>query len=121
MIIRFRWVECQLKTLKGCRDIEDIEDTLNDLPVDLDATYNRILNNIVKDKDRKRAQCVLRLMAVAYRPFTVAEMNEALIVDCEQEKINPKRRMRDPSAILDICSGLIELSECGFHLDRLKY
>jgi hypothetical protein len=97
-------------TLRGCRDIEDLETALHGLPESLDATYDRILNNIRGEKDRKRAKCVLQLIAVAYRPLTVHEVGEALTVDCEEETINPKRRMRDPSAILEICSGLLELT-----------
>jgi hypothetical protein len=110
-VIRFRWVECQLISLKHCRDIEDIETALNELPESLDATYERILDNIRGGKDRKRARCVLQLIAVAYRPLTVQEISEALTVDCELETINPKRRMRDPFGILEICSSLLDLSE----------
>jgi ankyrin repeat domain-containing protein 50 len=99
--------------LKGCRTIEDLENALTELPKDLDITYDRILNNI-DEKDRKRAQCVLQLMAVACRPLTIDEASEALTVDIERENINYKRRMRDPSAILEICSSLIELAGCVF-------
>jgi ankyrin repeat domain-containing protein 50 len=97
--------------LRHCRDIEDLETALNELPESLDATYDRILDNIRGEKDRKRAKSVLRLIAVAYRPLTIDEVNEALTVDCDKENINPKRRIRDPFGILEICSGLIELSK----------
>jgi len=109
-VIRFRWVECQLTTLRRCRDIEDRENALTELPESLDATYDRILNNIREGKDQKRARCALQLIAVAYRPLTIQEISEALIVDCEEETINYKRRMRDPFGILEICSSLLELS-----------
>lgn len=96
-------------TLRACKDIEDLETALKELPESLDATYDRILTNIRGEKDRKRAKYALQLIAVAHRPLTVYEVNEALTVDCEEEMINPKRRMRDPHAILEICSGLLEL------------
>lgn len=111
IVIRFRWVECQLKTLRDCRDIEDVEIALTRLPKDLDSTYDRILNNIVVEKDRARARSILRLIAVAYRPLTLDEVTEALTVDCEKENINDKRKLRNSSAILTICPSLIELSE----------
>jgi hypothetical protein len=41
--------------------------------------------------------------------LTIDEVNEALAVDVEAENINDERRMRIPSAILDICSSLIEI------------
>ena len=99
--------------------IEDVESALRELPKDLDETYDRILNNI-KEMHRNRVKCVLRLIVVACRPLTIDEMSEALTVDCEEENINPKRRMRDPSAILQICSSLIGLSGYRFDLFR-KY
>lgn len=82
---------------------------MTELPETLDATYDRMLQKIHGEKDRKRAKCALQLVAVAYRPLTLDEINEALTVDCEGEIINRKRRMRDPFGILEICSGLIEL------------
>jgi hypothetical protein len=112
--LRFRWVECQLMTLSRCRSLEDLEDALKGLPKDLDATYDRMLDNI-REEDRKRAKCILQLIAVARRPLTVHEVNEALTVDCEEETIYPKRRMQDPFEILEICSGLLELYRYAYN------
>jgi hypothetical protein len=97
-------------TLRRCRDLEDLEIALNELPESLDATYLRVLENIRGEKNRQRAKCVLQLITVACRPLTINEVNEALTVDCINEIINPKRRLRDPFGILEICSGLVELS-----------
>lgn len=118
--IRFRWVDCQLEALRECVDREDVMNTLTSLPEDLDATYDRILNNIRGEKNRTIVKCVLKLIAVACRPMNIEEMGEAVIVDCEKEIINENRRMKNPSTILKICSSLIELSEYVFHLIR-KY
>src|SRR5437667_10514282 len=85
---RFRWVECQLNALRVCRNVEDVENALTDLPPDLDITYDRILNNVVHENERKRARCILQLITVSVRFLTVEEMNEALIVDCDKENIN---------------------------------
>ena len=96
--------------LSFCRTAKELKDTLNELPEDLDATYERMLDNIQK-RDRKRAKCILQLIAVAYRPLTIHEVSEALAVDDEEETINRESRMQDPFEILEICSGLIELSK----------
>jgi len=84
-------------------------ETLAELPKDLDATYDRILMNI-REKDREIARTVLRLIAVAYRPLTIEEMNEALTIDCEKEDINMNKKLKNASAALKICSNLVELS-----------
>ncbi|EXF74490.1 pfs domain-containing protein [Colletotrichum fioriniae PJ7] len=42
----FRWVFCQLVTLKDCCDGEQLQETLANLPKTLDETYARILDKI---------------------------------------------------------------------------
>ena len=106
---RFRWVECQLKTLRDCNTPQQVMETLAELPKDLDATYDRILTNI-REKDREIARTVLRLIAVAYRPLTIEEMYEALTIDCEKEDINENKKLKNALALLKICSSLVELS-----------
>jgi hypothetical protein len=111
-ISRFRWVECQLTTLRSCKDPEDVDDALSELPEGLDDTYDRILNNIVREKDKKRAQYVFQLLAVSYRSLTVEEVTAAITVDCDREVpvVNPKKKMFNPYEILNICSSLVEIS-----------
>ena len=111
MVVRFKWVDCQMMALKKCRTIEDIEFALTELPEDLDATYDRILNNIHDANDRKRAKAILQFIAVACRPLYIEEVSETLTVDCESQTINVKRRMRNPLEIIEICSSLLELEE----------
>jgi ankyrin repeat domain-containing protein 50 len=110
MAIRFRWVQCQLIALRRCRNVKDLKAALKNLPKDLDVTYERMLDHI-REEDQKCAKCVLQLIAVAYRPLTIHEVSEALIVDIEKEMIDEEIRMPDPFEILEICSGLIELSK----------
>ena len=119
MVIRFKWVDCQMTALKKCRTIEDIEIALRELPEDLDATYDRILNNIRDANDRKRAKAILQLIAVACRPLTIEEVSETLTVDCESQTINVKRKMRNPLEIIEICSSNLEPSEPG--LCKMSY
>lgn len=101
-----------MTALRGCRDREDVDEALDGLPENLDDTYHRILNSIVRPKDQKRAQRVLQLIAVSYRPLTIEQVADALTVDCEGEKVDPKKKMRNPYEILEICSSLIEISGC---------
>jgi hypothetical protein len=42
----FRYVQCQLITLRECLRLKDIEEALNQLPKDLDETYSRMLSQI---------------------------------------------------------------------------
>ena len=48
---RFRWVDCQLDNLRRCMP-SSIRKALDELPVTLDETYERILQGIPKQKTR---------------------------------------------------------------------
>src|SRR5277367_4568341 len=108
---RFRWVECQLTTLRSKRSLKAVKDALRQLPNGLEETYDRILNNIHED-DQKAARCVLQLLSVSYRPLTIDEIAEAIIVDCEEQQVDADLRLRDPYEILEIFPSLVELSRC---------
>jgi hypothetical protein len=111
---RFRWVECQLKTLRDQRTVKAVKIALCQLPESLDETYDRILNNIPKAY-REQAHCVLQLLTVSSRALTIDELAEAVTVDCTKEQVDPELRLRDPYEILEICSSLVELSGYVFN------
>jgi hypothetical protein len=48
LIFRFRWVDCQLESLKACRRLPHLEKALQNLPSSLDETYKRILDQTPK-------------------------------------------------------------------------
>ena len=104
---RFRWVECQLKSLQSCPPSEHyLEKILNTLPQSLDATYERMFCGIEEYliEDTRR---MLTLLCFTTRPITVAELLEGLAVD--EKGLNRKRRLPSASAILDIWSGFIDI------------
>lgn len=108
-------------SLRGCRTVGNVEDALRQLPESLDKTYDRILNDISKE-DRERAHCVLQLLACAFRTLTVDEIAAAIAVNCKEEKVDSKLRLREPTEILEICSSLIELSgffRCWYSLSNI--
>jgi hypothetical protein len=107
-LFRFRWVECQLNTLRECPPtLIEIRRTLAELPETLDDTYARILEKIPK-RCRNIAHCTLQLLAVSHRPLTVEEVAEATAVDYENERFDPVlHRPWDPLYILKLCSGMV--------------
>ena len=48
ILVRFRWVFCQLDTLRRCM-ASSIRKALNELPTTLDDTYERALQEIPKE------------------------------------------------------------------------
>ena len=68
-LYRFRWVFCQLETLRTCYP-QALRRTLDKLPETLDATYERTLLSIEKTK-REYAYHLFQCLVVAIRPLRV--------------------------------------------------
>ncbi|KAF8263467.1 hypothetical protein EI94DRAFT_1740847 [Lactarius quietus] len=62
----FRWVFCQLDTLRHCFP-PNLRQLVNEWPETLDKTYERILRGIKKAK-KEDAHRLLQCLAVAARP-----------------------------------------------------
>ena len=118
--IRFRWVFCQLETLRHCLP-PSVRRTLDELPDSLDATYERILEEI-KKPNREHARRLLQCLVVAIRPLRVSELAEVLAVDFDDDegmpKLNPNWRWEDEEqALLGSCSSLIAVVESNVEPD----
>ena len=75
---RFRWVYCQLDNLRRCMP-SSIPKALDELPVTLDDTYERILQNIPKQK-WQHAHRLFQCMVAARRPLRVEELAEMFAI-----------------------------------------
>jgi ankyrin repeat protein len=111
---RFRWVYCQLETLRQCLP-PSVRRTLDELPETLDETYEQVLTNI-KRVNREHAIRLLHCLTVAIRPLGVGELAEVLAVDFDAAqrggipKLNPNWRWADhQQAVLSTCSSLITI------------
>ena len=118
--IRFRWVFCQLETLRHCLP-PSVRRTLNELPESLDATYERVLEEI-KKPNREHARRILQCLVVAIRPLEVSELAEVLAVDFDDDegvpKLNPNWRWEDDEqALLASCSSLIAIVKSNVKFD----
>jgi len=107
---RFRWVFCQLETLRHCLPAS-VRRILAELPETLDATYERILQEIPKS-NQVHAHRLLQCLTVAVRPLRVEELAEILAVDFNTSeaipKLNEALRWEDQEqAVLSACSSLI--------------
>lgn len=110
MTKRFRWVFCQLKTLKKCLRAKDVRQSLKSLPKDLDETYARILLSI-DDSYRQVAFTALQWLAFSARSLRIEELAEAVIINPQAEvPLDLEDRFHDPHAILVILSSLVTAS-----------
>jgi len=108
---RFRWVYCQLDYLGKCLPGR-IQHTLGELPVTLDETYERTLQEI-DDTNWEFARRLIQCVAVVSRPLRVEELAEFLAFDFKVGQIPRFRedwRLEDPvEAVLSTCSTLVSV------------
>jgi hypothetical protein len=112
----FRYVQCQLVTLRQCLREKDIKEALNRLPKDLDETYSRMLSQI-SDIYVDAAYTILQWLAFSNRPLRLIEAAEVVVftegpsLDCERYPVSsdPTNRF-DPQHIRAILSGLVTVS-----------
>jgi len=119
---RFRWVFCQLETLRHCLPAS-VRRILAELPETLDATYERILQEIPKS-NRVHAHRLLQCLTVAVRPLRVEELAEVLAVDFDTSegipRLNEALRWEDQEqVVLSACSSLIAVIKGKYEDSRV--
>ena len=87
MIYRFRLAALQLESLQSKRLLisSDVETLLESLPHDLNAMYDKILQEEIYESHRPLALKFLRWLAVSYRPLWIEEVSEVCIIPPESE------------------------------------
>lgn len=109
---RFRWIQCQIDTLKECVTAREIRKALDSLPVGLEATYARILHAIDQRRsERKLAQRALAWLVAALRPLQLIEIVEALSVDLDRRVLDHDIGPVHGAALLDALSSLVIYNE----------
>ena len=110
---RFRWVFCQLDTLRRCMP-SSLRKALNELPSTLDDTYERALEGIPKEK-RQHAHRLFQCLVAAVRPLRVEELGEIFAIEFDAEVgliLSEDWRPEKPEeAVLSACSTLIAIIE----------
>ncbi|KAI0280253.1 hypothetical protein BC826DRAFT_963212 [Russula brevipes] len=111
----FRWVVCQLDTLRRCFP-SSIRQTLKDLPATLDGTYERTLEEIPKEK-KPHAHRLFQCLVAARRPLRVEELAEVFAIEFDTDtglNLRENWRPENPEeAVLSACSTLIAVIEDG--------
>ena len=111
-ISRFRWVQCQLNTLQQCMTAVEIREALDDLPSDLDATYERILLDIhAAKREGKVARRALDWLVVALQPLQLSQIMEGLSIDLGRRVVDCDSGPVHGSALLDALGSLVMYDE----------
>ena len=106
---------CQLEVLRHCFP-SNVQRILEELPENLDETYERILREIRKP-NQGHAHRLLQCLVAAVRPLEVKELAEFLAFDFNTEgipKLNPGWRWENQEeAVMSACSSLVMIVKDG--------
>ena len=108
---RFRWVHCQVETLRRCFP-PSIRRLLGELPKTLDETYERILLEIDGEK-QPYARRLFQCLVISIRPLRVDELAEIFAILPNEDStpgFHIGWRPEDPEDfILSACSTLVSI------------
>ena len=103
----FRWVDCQLQTLRGCPSRAEARKALINLPETLDKTYERMLRNI-RPSLRDYAVRLLQWLCIADEPVDLDHIMDAFATSIGEEPcFDPDARFVSSDKVLALCPGLI--------------
>ena len=103
----FRWVECQFQTLRGYPSRAEVRRALNELPEDLDKTYERILRR-VPQKYCDYALRVLQWLCIADEPVRVNHVMAAFAADIgDDPRIDLDSQFSSSEKVAGLCPGFI--------------
>lgn len=98
-----------MEVLEGCSTLEDIENALDDLPITLDETYERLLREIWRT-NAKKAQNILTWLLFSERSLTLKEVADAAVVRPGDPPLSSRSRLLYPGDVLRICRSLITVA-----------
>ncbi|KIV93472.1 hypothetical protein PV10_04684 [Exophiala mesophila] len=111
----FRWVYCQLESIRQCIKLRALREALSTLPKTLDETYDRILQDLESRGHLRDAIKVLQWLCYSMRPLNTAEIVEILAIeDGEDGGFFPEDRLPDPADVMVVCSSLISCNAVIF-------
>ncbi|KAF8556080.1 ankyrin [Imleria badia] len=108
----FRWVQCQIDTLNRCATKAEVREALDNLPIGLDATYQRILVAIdTVSPEGKLALRALVWLVGALRPLRLVEILNGLAIDLGRRTMDHDAGPMHRGALLDACGSLVTYNE----------
>jgi ankyrin repeat protein len=112
---RFRWVVCQLDTLRRSMP-SSIRKALDELPITLYETYERILEEITREK-KEHTHRLFQCLISSVRPLRVEELGEILTFNFDTNTtpnlVGGWRPEHPEDEILCACSTLIAVVDDG--------
>lgn len=116
---QFLWLKLQENSLRGWKNLKQLQDTIEKTPSGLEGLYQRNWARMsqLPEDERTRAFTLLRWVTFAAKPLTVAELTEAALIsiDCNEYPLDDLPDTIDDeyinSEILGLCGSLLNIYE----------
>jgi ankyrin repeat protein len=117
VMIRFRWVACQIDYLCELPNDRARREALESLPPDLNSTYQRILQRLIANNPYRQSIAQRTLMWLLYSNgrLSSSELCQAISVNLGDDDLD-EESIPSEEEVLKCCSSLIRLSSTGFEL-----
>ncbi|KAH7882982.1 hypothetical protein F5I97DRAFT_161722 [Phlebopus sp. FC_14] len=109
----FWYAQCQLDSLHACRSVGGVCAIIENLPLDLDRTYDNILFGVneMSKNVRTIVQLTLRWLGGALRPLTISQVIEATQIEIDKSVLNHNLTVVSEEDLLFLCGDLIRLDD----------
>ena len=112
----FLWVRLVTAMLLAQFSEAEVEHAICDLPDGLDEAYGRILERIdsLGPILKVRIYKILFWVCTAFRPVTIHEVGDGIVLHPQQRELSRRTRPSDPQRdIVELCAPLLEQSSTG--------
>ncbi|KAF8833460.1 hypothetical protein BDN67DRAFT_1072930 [Paxillus ammoniavirescens] len=116
----FRLVAFWIEDLKHCLNAEDVMETLERLPTSLNGMYTSMVSKI-NSNHLLYAQAIIRWLLFSVEQLTPEELAAVACFGFSDGRpsFNRNRCFGNPKAVLDVCGGLVMVSQDRFTLAHL--
>ncbi|KAJ7453168.1 hypothetical protein FB451DRAFT_1565720 [Mycena latifolia] len=118
----FLLAKLHIDSLTTKHTIKAVRDALDEMPGDLDSSYDEVVERINRQSadDRKLAWCTLSWVTNAKRPLRPSELREALAVEPRTMHID-RDNLLDMDTVLSVCAGLVVINEADRRIRLIHY
>ncbi|KAJ7205719.1 ankyrin repeat-containing domain protein [Mycena pura] len=108
----FLLAKLHIHSLTTKHTVKALREALNNMPEDLDSTYDEVVARINQQSrdDKELAWLSLSWITHAKRPLLRSELMEALAVEPGSAELDPENLL-DTDSILSVCAGLVVIHE----------
>ncbi|KAF5004276.1 hypothetical protein FDECE_9232 [Fusarium decemcellulare] len=117
---RFLWAFLTIEDICSKKTDADIRKTLQEIPTDLPATFNRALGRIVQRRNETIAKDIFSWTAAVRQPLTLSQLQEALSIKVGQRTLNPEDLISGMNRVTAWCENLVcvEETDCTVHFSH---